>query len=164
MRLNSQGLHWLSTGYVSMWDRVNKADEAMIDMLPRERVIESAKLDELRLINSGVPDSDNLCKLLKKAVETLSSQKATDTASSDINGPSHPLSKTRRLTWSKVWRRLCLYSLKTVLTHLITRHLLKSLFTSAYGTVSEAILNLIFISETKRINYNKTWHKLYLPS
>ncbi len=86
-RLDIEGLHWLSTGYVSIWDRVNKADEAMIDMLPRERVIESAKLDELCLINSGVPDSENLLKLLKKAIETLSSQKATGTASSDAKGP-----------------------------------------------------------------------------
>jgi hypothetical protein len=78
-RLDSQGLHWLSTGYVSMWDRVNKAEEAMLAVLPRERVIESAKLDELSLNNSGVPDSENLLKLLKKAIETLSSQKTTGT-------------------------------------------------------------------------------------
>src|SRR6202521_4358296 len=62
-----------------MWGRVNKAEEAMLALLPRERVIESAKLDELSLNNSGVPDSENLLKLLKKAIETLSSQKTTGT-------------------------------------------------------------------------------------
>jgi hypothetical protein len=94
-RLNSQGLHWLSTGYVSMWDRVNKADEAMIDVLPRARVIESAKLDEMRLDNSGAPESENLKKLLEKAIETLISLETTGTASLGTKGPK-PSSEQNR--------------------------------------------------------------------
>lgn len=88
--LNNHGLQWLSTGYVSMWDRVNKADEAMIDVLPAQIVIESAKIDELRLNNSDVPNSDDLLKLLDKAITTLSSEKVAATASSDRTDSRQP--------------------------------------------------------------------------
>ncbi len=72
-KLNSQGLHWLSTGYVSLWDRINKANEAIIDVLPCETVIESVNYEELRLNNSEVPESKGLLTLLKDASTTLSS-------------------------------------------------------------------------------------------
>src|SRR5258707_6301838 len=72
-RLNSQGLHWLSTGYVSLWDRINKVNEAIIDVLPCETVIESVNYEELRLNNSEVPESKGLLTLLKNASTTLSS-------------------------------------------------------------------------------------------
>jgi len=87
-RLCSQGWHWLSTGYVSLWDRVNEADEAIIDVLPCETVIESAKYEELRLKNSMVSESEALYTPLKKAINTLSPAKATDTMSSDPNRSS----------------------------------------------------------------------------
>jgi len=89
-RLCSQGLHWLSTGYVNLWDRVNEADEAIIDVLPCETVIESAKYEELRLKNSMVSESEDLHTPLKKAIKTLSPANAMDTVSSDPNcsGPS----------------------------------------------------------------------------
>src|SRR5258708_36927781 len=72
-RLNSQGLHWLSTGYVSLWDRINKVNEAIIDVLPCETVIESVNYEELRLNNSEVTESKGLVTLLKNASTTLSS-------------------------------------------------------------------------------------------
>lgn len=89
-KVKGKGITWLSTGYVSLWDRINKADEAIIGVLPCEKVIESAKYEELRLENSLVPDSENLLNLLGEAIKTLSSANATDTVSSDPNhsGPS----------------------------------------------------------------------------
>jgi hypothetical protein len=72
--LNCNGLPWVSyTGYVSMWDRINKIDEAMIGVLPCQTVIESANYDELSLTDSGVPGSNDLLTLLDKAIATLSS-------------------------------------------------------------------------------------------
>jgi hypothetical protein len=71
--LNCNGLPWVSyTGYVSMWDRINKVDEAMVGVLPCETVIESANYDELSLKGSGVPESNDLLKLLYNAIDTLS--------------------------------------------------------------------------------------------
>ena len=72
--LHRNGLSWVSyTGYVSMWDRINNMDEAMIDVLPCQTVIESANYDELSLKNSDVPESKDLLTLLGKAIDTLSS-------------------------------------------------------------------------------------------
>jgi hypothetical protein len=68
--LNRNSLPWvLYTGYVSMWDRINKVDEAMIGVLPCQTVIESANNDELSL--SGVPESKDLLDLLHNAIATL---------------------------------------------------------------------------------------------
>lgn len=84
-RLDSNGLTWLSTGYVSLWAQINLADEAIIDVLPCETVIESAKYEELRLNNSEVPDSKNLLPLLEKASTTLSSDPNCSKQSSKQN-------------------------------------------------------------------------------
>ncbi len=72
-RLKRNGLTWLSTGYVSLWDRINQADEAIIDVLPCEAVIESVNYEALRLKNSEVPDSKDLLTRLEEARTTLSS-------------------------------------------------------------------------------------------
>ena len=72
-RLDRNGLTWLSTGYVSLWDRINKADEAIIDVLPGEAVIEGVNYEELRLKNSEVPDRKDLLTCLEEARTTLNS-------------------------------------------------------------------------------------------
>ena len=84
-RLCSQGLHWLSTGYVNLWDRVNEANEAIIDVLPCETVIESVNYEELRLNNSEVPESKDLLTLLENASTTLSSDLNRTKQSSEQN-------------------------------------------------------------------------------
>src|SRR5260370_35748146 len=83
--LNCNGLPWVSyTGYVSMWDRINKVDEAMIGVLPCQTVIESANYDELSLKGSDVPDSEDLLKLLNKAIATLSSDPTSPSAATNL--------------------------------------------------------------------------------
>lgn len=84
--LNRNGLSWVSyTGYVSMWDRINNMDEAMIDILPCQTAIESANYDELSLKNSDVPESKDLLTLLGKAIDTLSSDPNRSRQSSEQN-------------------------------------------------------------------------------
>jgi hypothetical protein len=85
-RLNRNGLPWVSyTGYVNMWDRINKVDEAMVGVLPYETVIESANYDELSLKDSVVPDSEDLLKLLNKAIDTLNSDSKGPKQSTEQN-------------------------------------------------------------------------------
>jgi hypothetical protein len=87
--LNRNGLPWvLYTGYVSMWDQINKVDEAMVGLLPRETVIESANYDELRLKDSDDPEIQYLFKLLHEANGTLSSDSKDPKQSSDPPSPS----------------------------------------------------------------------------
>lgn len=83
--LKRNGLTWvLRTGYISLWDRMNKADEAMIVFMPPQRVIEGAKYDELRLKGSQVPDNKDLIEQLKRATCTLSSD-PTDSQKQEAN-------------------------------------------------------------------------------
>jgi hypothetical protein len=85
-RLNRNGLLWVSyTGYVSMWDRINKVDEALIGVLPYETVIESANYDELSLKDSGVPGSNDLLKLLDNAMDTMNKDSKGPKQSSEQN-------------------------------------------------------------------------------
>jgi len=85
-RLNRNGLPWVSyTGYVNMWDRINKVDEAMVGVLPCQTVIESANYEELRLKDSVVPDSEDLLKLLNKAIDSLNSDSKGHKQSTEQN-------------------------------------------------------------------------------
>jgi hypothetical protein len=73
----------LGTGYVGLWSRVNEVDEAMIEVLPDERLIEDARYDQLRLKGSDVPDEKDLRDDLEKAIKALRPvEKASAVASS----------------------------------------------------------------------------------
>lgn len=62
--LSCNGLAWvMRTGYVNLWSRINKADEAIINILPPEQVIEGAKYDILSLTGSKVPNNKDLQSL-----------------------------------------------------------------------------------------------------
>jgi len=88
--LKCNGLPWMSyAGYVSMWDRINKVDEAMIGVLPCQTVIESANYDELSLKDSSVPGSNDLLKLLDDAIDTLNSNSKGPKQSSMQNQSGH---------------------------------------------------------------------------
>ncbi len=67
--LKVKGLPWvLATGYIEAWDRLYRAEEAMIEFVPRSKVLESALYDEARLEGSEIPNRDDLLAKLRKAV------------------------------------------------------------------------------------------------
>jgi hypothetical protein len=103
-----EGLMWvLGTGYIALWNRINKVDEALINLLPCDQVIEGAKHDELRLKGSQVPDSGALSELLKTAITTLSSDQIC------CKQPSQQRDKANKLQLSGVQGMLAF--LKSVL-------------------------------------------------
>jgi hypothetical protein len=74
--LNRPGLHWLSAmGYVKVWDRLYRAEKALIEILSNESAIGEAYYDELRLQNSKIQNSIGLNNKLNDAVKTLGSDK-----------------------------------------------------------------------------------------
>jgi hypothetical protein len=84
--LNHNGLTWvMRTGYINVWNRINKANEAMIDILPSVQVIEGANYDILSLTDSKVPDCKDLVKQLTEAIKTLSAGLDRSKQSSDQN-------------------------------------------------------------------------------
>ena len=71
--LASPGLQWvLATGYINVWQRIHRAEEALIDVEPIESVIGGALYDEERLRGSTMDNRDALLARLRQAVRDLS--------------------------------------------------------------------------------------------
>jgi hypothetical protein len=86
LMLSRNGLTWvMRTGYINVWNLINKANEAMIDVLSPEQVIEGANYDILSLTGSKVPDFKDLIKQLEKAINILSSGSDRSRQSSEQN-------------------------------------------------------------------------------
>lgn len=62
----------LGTGYVRLWERLHRAEEALILVEPAERVIAGAMADELRLQGSTIDNRDALLTLTRAAVHVMS--------------------------------------------------------------------------------------------
>jgi hypothetical protein len=93
--LQRNGLNWvLYTGYVIMWDRINKANEAMIDLMPLKTEIETAMYDNLRLDKSDVLDNAALITNLEADINTLRPLLKTSETGSSATKPSTAQSQT----------------------------------------------------------------------
>ncbi len=67
--LKKSGIPWvLATGYINVWGRLYSAEEALIEVLPQEKVIAGAIHDELRLEGSEITQRDELLAKLRQAV------------------------------------------------------------------------------------------------
>jgi hypothetical protein len=67
-----KGFTWmLATGYSKVWGRLYRAEEAMIEVAPKKKVLEGAYYDEGRLEGSDIPNRDDLLAKLRKAVVSL---------------------------------------------------------------------------------------------
>jgi hypothetical protein len=68
----SKGLRWvLATGYINVWKRVHRAEEALIVVLPSDMVVAGAVYDDMRLQSSKMPNRDQLQTKLRYAVHAL---------------------------------------------------------------------------------------------
>jgi len=66
------GLPWvLATGYVDLWKRLHRAEEASIEVVPVETVLAWAAFDEMRLQSSKIGDSTDLRAKLRRAAEVI---------------------------------------------------------------------------------------------
>ena len=66
------GLCWLAmTGYVDLWQRLHRVEEALIAVEPASAVLGEADADELRLTGSRIPQGTALLGLLRKARAVL---------------------------------------------------------------------------------------------
>jgi len=70
--LKQRGLIWaLARGYINAWNRLHRAEEAMIEVAPQETVIAGALNDLLRLQGSKIDHSDDLIARLRHAVDVI---------------------------------------------------------------------------------------------
>ena len=70
--LSQDGPSWVSaTGYVNVWERVYRAEEALIEVAPQETVLSGAVYDESRLQGSKIEPRDELLAKLRQAVAVI---------------------------------------------------------------------------------------------
>ncbi len=73
-KLRKKNLAWVTaSGYINLWKEMHNAEEALIDILPRETVVADALNDEMRIQDSRIDTSNELLKKLRLAVTTLDS-------------------------------------------------------------------------------------------
>jgi hypothetical protein len=70
--LTGKGMPWVTgLGYIELWHRVHRAEEALIKVEPYPEVLEGAMRDESRLANSTIANKEALLKRLRCAVTML---------------------------------------------------------------------------------------------
>ncbi|GAC1642115.1 MAG: hypothetical protein NVS4B8_11010 [Herpetosiphon sp.] len=68
-----RGLEWtLSTGYLELWNRLHRAEEALLLLEPNAAVVSGAMYDELCLAGSSLSRADDLVAESKRCREALS--------------------------------------------------------------------------------------------
>jgi hypothetical protein len=71
--LTSTGLRWAQgSGYINLWNRIHRAEEALIAIEDTERVAADALQDKLRLDDSGIANTEQLRSDLQRAILVLS--------------------------------------------------------------------------------------------
>ena len=70
--LRGRGTPWTTgLGYIELWHRVHRAEEALIKVEPHAEALAGAMRDESRLTNATMQNRDSLLKRLRCAVATL---------------------------------------------------------------------------------------------
>jgi hypothetical protein len=74
--LEGTGMPWVTgTGYIDLWHRIHRAEEALIKFEPRSEVIMGAMWDETRLSGSNMTNRDSLLRNLRSSVTMLDDSK-----------------------------------------------------------------------------------------
>lgn len=69
---NQRGLSWaLARGYINVWNRLHRAEEAMLEVAPKETVIAGALNDVLRLQGSKIDHDEDLTGRLRQAIDVI---------------------------------------------------------------------------------------------
>lgn len=96
--LKSKGTPWTTgLGYIELWHRVHRAEEALVKVEPDLEALGGAMRDESRLLNATMENRESLLKRLRCAVAMLDAS-GTDECLSYVEDPDkHPLTDENRL-------------------------------------------------------------------
>jgi hypothetical protein len=79
--LESKGPRWIAAvGYIALWQRMHRAEEALVDIEPRRQVISDALNDEWRLQDSTIDNHNDIAADLESARQYLMTQRVADGA------------------------------------------------------------------------------------
>jgi hypothetical protein len=83
--LETAGPRWVTaSGYIALWKRIHRAEEALVEIEPRTQVVADALTDEWRIQNSTMQHGDDLAAELRaarKILEAVVPSATTNTAS-----------------------------------------------------------------------------------
>jgi hypothetical protein len=72
IEFSQRGMVWaLAQGYINAWSRLHRAEEAMIEVLPKETVIAGALNDVLRVQGSKIDHEEDLIARLRQAIDVI---------------------------------------------------------------------------------------------
>lgn len=98
-RLEGRGMPWVTgIGYIDLWHRAHRAEEALIKVKPYTSALAGAMHDESRLIHSNIRDKDLLLKRLRCAVAMLDDSATGEHLNYLAEPEKCPLSEQQRST------------------------------------------------------------------
>lgn len=104
------GSAWVTgAGYLELWNRIHRAEEAMFFVAPPEKVISSATFDRLRLRGSNIGNRKDLIAQLDGALQRLNRNGITSkdqvTARDDLRTIRRTINTYRDELWDKILRQ-----------------------------------------------------------
>jgi hypothetical protein len=95
--LKGKGMPWVTgRGYIELWHRVHRAEEALIKVEPHAEALAGAMRDESRLLHSNIHNKDMLLKRLRCAVAILDDSATGEYLNYLAKPVKCPLSKEER--------------------------------------------------------------------
>jgi hypothetical protein len=132
-------LRWVvGSGYIDLWQRLHRAEEALLMATPKEQLLDEELYDELRLKDSAIPNRDDLMGILRAVKRYLCDAQPDQTADLSINSPDKAASALTSVRFSindfrdSSWNGLLQVRNQTMTTLLLTNI---TLFAFADGAV-----------------------------
>jgi hypothetical protein len=100
--LRGKGMPWVTgMGYIDLWHRIHRADEALIRVEPCSEVLEGALRDKTRLENANMENRASLLDTLKKARNELVGKngRVSPDALTKLSGVRYEINNFRDNTW-----------------------------------------------------------------
>jgi hypothetical protein len=99
--LRSKGPRWIAAiGYIALWQRMHRADEALVDIEPRSQVVSDALDDEWRLRDSTIDNHADLLTDLEAARQYLMTQGVADGATRGIRSETQARALLRKVRYA----------------------------------------------------------------
>jgi hypothetical protein len=103
----SSGRAWaVGTGYIDLWNRMHRAEEALIDLAADQNILASAEHDKLRLEGSNIGHSKELLATVETAMKTLRSGTASTSARAEarrqLRNVRRDINKFRDDVWDQM--------------------------------------------------------------
>jgi len=145
-------LQWVvGSGYIDLWQRLHRAEEALLMATPKEQLLDEELYDELRLKDSAIPNRDDLMGILRAVKRYLCDAQPDPTADLSINSPEKAASALTSVRFSindfrdSSWNGLLQVRNQTMTTLLLTNI---TLFAFADGAVIGGASGAAMLSAT----------------